>query len=484
MNVFSVLDEELTRHLYSNPEYLKARLLEVYTRRVREIAAGGGAVATDLAALLESRSSQCAILVNDTVFRCAVNHLWSRVLHGTQTALAADVCGAILEHAAQFIRDELTSLALYPETSRTPIESGLVVWGQGGSATQFFAAFETLVRHQYGELPDESDDDDAEQIRAGLQILRQFVPCSAAAALKHVSGVCLFSEVGRRTSTSSSSQIRISGTIFLSRKYLRDPWWVAEHVFHEALHQQMYDFIHGHSVLVDNRTIRVRSPWNAPGVRNNSNLWDTHRVLAAFHVYTYLSFYYTAVEAAGVDPAVRSSNLTMRRQCLDRAFYLSNRLGSTCRGELGEAGRGFVDWLGRLLAEMDDNWPAQNETLHFVLDRHMKESGLYLRNMPADVQRSRVVRAEIESVADAFAEHGRLGHATELRALCQKGLPVLEARIRLHGAIEESLAGRRTLGDVTLDDAVAQILVKSGEELASLAGHRIGTGSDAFTRSM
>ena len=98
----------------------------------------------------------------------------------------------------------------------------------------------------------------------------------------------------------SSSQYLLGGAIFISESVLDSPWQIAEQLFHESLHQKLYDFRHAHTVLaqdspnIDDHPARpsvVRSLWNYPG-----NEWDSHQALAAFHVYVHLALLCTLAE--------------------------------------------------------------------------------------------------------------------------------------------------------------------------------------------
>src|SRR5262249_52940758 len=157
----------------------------------------------------------------------------------------------------------------------------------------------------------------------------------------------------------SSSQFRLSGTFFLTRSRLSSPWWVAEHLFHEALHQQLYDFRHGHSLLVpiygEREGAKVCSLWNPPD-STRSNFWDTDRVLAAFHVYVNLALFCTLAEQRTTelsDVYGPPDRMTGSRHAITRAHYLAEQLKATCWRELGLAGASLVDWLCSILDALD-----------------------------------------------------------------------------------------------------------------------------------
>src|SRR5262249_47503729 len=159
------------------------------------------------------------------------------------------------------------------------------------------------------------------------------------------------------------SQFRVPGVIFLAQARLEDPWYVAEHLIHEALHQKLYDIRHSHSVLLrdfghetregDDTPPRVISLWNAedpPG----ANRWGPSRTLAALHVYAHLAVLgLLADEAcdAGADLPARSdaAGTVSAASSFRRAVYLGRELMGEYRDELGPGGVALVDWLRQCL---------------------------------------------------------------------------------------------------------------------------------------
>ncbi|GHE15215.1 hypothetical protein [Streptomyces alanosinicus] len=115
-------------------------------------------------------------------------------------------------------------------------------------------------------------------LRQGSQLLHERLPLTTRGALSHTHLVGVTSGTDAWAGKSSTSQFTVVGIFFLNRKLLRNPWWVAEHLLHEALHQKLYDFCHAHSRLVRDLddspnapadVRRVVSLWNAPGLNGN-----------------------------------------------------------------------------------------------------------------------------------------------------------------------------------------------------------------------
>ena len=95
--------------------------------------------------------------------------------------------------------------------------------------------------------------------------------------------------------------------------------------------------------------------WNLPGLAE-LNRWDTHRALAAFHVYVHLSLLATSAErsATTLEPTygpieARTPVMTSSRKALERAHYLGENVELFCQKELGFAGNRLVQWLSSAL---------------------------------------------------------------------------------------------------------------------------------------
>ncbi|HEY1248209.1 MAG TPA: class I SAM-dependent methyltransferase, partial [Nitrososphaera sp.] len=153
-----------------------------------------------------------------------------------------------------------------------------------------------------------------------------------------------------------------------------------EHLFHEAMHQKLYDFRHGHLLMnldcAREDAPRVRVPWNAQKL-NNANLWEIERVLAAFHVYVHLSLLALVAEQRASDLEDiygRFEGMMKSVTALERAHYLGEKLKEQFWDELGPAGKSLADWLISALEFLDPNPPPKDAYIHLYLDLYKKET--------------------------------------------------------------------------------------------------------------
>ena len=138
-----------------------------------------------------------------------------------------------------------------------------------------------------------------------------------------------------------------------------------------------------------------------PGL-NKSNYWDTHRAVAAFHVYVHLGLLCTLAEerASELETVYGSlhSSLTMTesRKAFERAHYLGEQIKEFCSGELGLAGKRLVDWLISVLDALDPSPPPQGSYIHLLLDRYQREARRIetLLNKTAGVSRELPTRVD------------------------------------------------------------------------------------------
>jgi hypothetical protein len=210
-------------------------------------------------------------------------------------------------------------------------------------------------------------------------LLERLLPSSSTSALSHTHVVALFSPDGAWKTRCSSSEYWLSGAIFLNRQLAANAWSVAEHLFHESLHQQMYDFRQAHSLLKEgfdrDDAPTITSLWNMPG-STNSNAWDVHRSLAAFHVYVHLALLSTLAEAsvATLEGEFGSRRMTSAKTAIVRARYLLEQLRGPFWDELGAAGKRFVEWFGAVLSAVDQSPPPSGARMHLLLDRYRREA--------------------------------------------------------------------------------------------------------------
>lgn len=383
--LLEVIEEALVRHrIFGDSAYILEQFQASSKRRL-------GVIATQLPSarrlldVLERASDDSAYRVTgNTVVRCAIQHAHTQVETDTQYGLPLADCGAIFE---------ATALHVEREKPGTPFESGSAwlprlgdepyqgwIWREDYPDEIFGRSLRFLIEQNYGDpLCTPSEDDLAALVR-GERLLQTLMPLLAPSALAHAHLIGIFPHAGAWKDKASSSQIRLGGSIFLARSLMRSPWIVAEHLLHEALHQKLYDFRHGHTLLepeFSNRGApRVRSPWN-PAQLNDANHWDTHRAFAAFHVYVHLAVMSrVAAERAAELEALYgpADGLIDSRKAFARAWYLGEQLKGESWSVLGPAGQRLVDWLMSILEALEPSPPPRGAYLHLVLDLYQREA--------------------------------------------------------------------------------------------------------------
>ena len=220
-----------------------------------------------------------------------------------------------------------------------------------------------------------------QMLRAGAALLRDLFPKLSQSVFDHVHVVAIVALDS--VSSTSFTDPRIPGTIFLSPSTLTNPWDAAEYLLHEALHIKFVDLEHTHSLVTSDfalgKSPKIRALWNRP-LPGNENEWLISRALTVMHVYTSLAFFFTAVQhdsphlgqtygalANGFN-AVRQ-----KRRALDRARYLGEQLEHHST-YLGFAGRRFVRWLKSMLDALDPYPPPPDSRAHLLLDLYEREA--------------------------------------------------------------------------------------------------------------
>lgn len=340
-------------------------------------------------------------IVGDTVLRCAIRQALRRIVTGEEHGLPLEDCEKILRE---------TVLHVENGGLRSPFEAGAVdagnlglewhdgwVWSEENSGGFLGDAFRNIVQESYGGPLCTPSPDDVAMLRQGARLLAELLPLTSRSALSHVHLVAVFPPTGNWEGVLSTSLFQMGGAVFLGKAMLRNPWCVAEYLLHESLHQKLYDFRHGHSLLVRDSTpqqdllgvapARVPAPWNSPGL-DEANHWDTFRAVAAFHVYVHLALLSTlaeqrASELGQVYGPLRDARpgMTSARVALDRAHYLGESITQSCWAELGRAGRLFVQWLATILDTLDPSPPPKGASLHLFLHRYLAE-GKRLERQP------------------------------------------------------------------------------------------------------
>ncbi len=416
--LLDIVEEALVRHsVFGDSGYIHDQYQISTDRRLGVIAEGlpsAGRLRDALTgANAESRYRACG----NTVIRSAVQHAHTQVEAGTPYGLPLADCDRIFDAAA---------LHLERGGTGTPFESGTFrlhrlgpepchgwVWREDYPDDTFGRAFRFLVKQNYGDPLCRPSDEDLAGLTKGEQLLRTLMPLLAPSALSHTQLVGLFPHAGSWKDKASSSQIRIGGSVFLSRSLMSDPWVVAEHLLHEALHQKLYDFRHGHTLLEPAFAMRgaprVRAPWNAEGL-NDANHWDAHRALAAFHVYVQLAVLAQRARLRATELADRygpPDGMIESRKAFERAWYLGEQLRSEAWSVLGLAGQRMVDWLMSVLGGMEPSPPPPGASLHLTLDLYQREAKKVAWAIGASDRASPALIRKLEPLAKAEVETTR-----------------------------------------------------------------------------
>lgn len=492
-----IVETALVRHrAFGDSLYIRDRLAVTYQRRLHKLRAAlpqAGMLADLLDQAPAARQRQ---LTGDTVLRCAVQHAMRQLTLGDAYGLPLPQCGALFALAAEHLRQGRPG---GPLVAHLPPESILAggadghgaqatyVWRQGGEApaTPYAAAFLAVMEENYGAPLSTPGASDMTMLWRGVELLDTLLPRLTRSALSHVQLLALFPKVGTWCGKASSSQFRVNGAIFLNQELIGNPWWLAEHLLHEALHQKLYDFRHGHSLLAAgyerDEASRVCSLWNAPD-DSGSHYWDAHRTLAAFHVYVQLALLCLQAERQEEQLAPIygpiGSHMSGSRRAIDRARYLGEQLREVSWPVLGTAGRQMSNWLLAVLDELDVERRPPGASLHLLLDLYARQSRkldafLARPGMPqADVlvrqarQEVMAARAALQALGEDDVEFTTVSGTQEAPDWPQARTQVLQALLPL--AQDRSEKNLKKAGYAQAHDIVRQMVQQSSRQLAAL----------------
>lgn len=383
--VLAVIEEALVKHrAFGDSAYIQGQLEAAFMRRLERVAEAVPVAGGLLEAFRQADARTRYRLSGNTVVRCAIQHAYIQLETDRQVGLSMAECTQVIQRTLQHLAAGRTG---------TPYENGPValqrlgpeefhgwIWSDDYPHDAFGNAFRKILDIEYGGPLCSITEDELAMLRKGEALLRELLPDLSVSALSHAHQIGCFPDVGFWKGKVSSSQIRMGGTIFLNRQMLRNPWCTAEHLLHESLHQKLYDFRHGHSLLdVDapqEDSPRVVSLWNAQEF-NRANHWDTHRAFAAFHVYVQLALLATLAEERAPQLEARHGRfcgMVESRKALDRARYLGEKLQEQCSTHLGAAGLRMRDWLMTVLDHLDPAPPPRGATAHLLLDLYVREA--------------------------------------------------------------------------------------------------------------
>jgi hypothetical protein len=485
------LDGLLAQHPFGNSAYIHQQLHTCYKRRLGKVSVHIPAAGQLLDALGRVDAYAQYRTIGDTVVRCAVQHALKQIETGTPYGLPLQQCEEVFR----------ATVSCLEQGKIGPIGSGLAhrlgeeswhgwIWSEERSDDVFVRAFRRVIQENYGETQlCTLDAEELAMLAKGARLINELLPQMSRSALGHAHLVAAFSPVNSWATRGSSSQFRLSGTFFLTRARLSSAWWVAETLFHEALHQQLYDFRHGHTLLVpaygEKEGPKVCSLWNLPNP-TGSNYWDTDRVLAAFHVYVHLALLGRLAEQRADELSETYGpfeRMTTSRDAVSRACYLAEQLKGVCWEQLGLAGQRVVDWFSSVLDAVDPSPPPRGSCIHLLLDRYRREGreiayvlGKNGQNADWSQRLMLLAKGEIEvargllTAADAQSELGRFDHA--LAPFTDENLGTQFARVR--GIISKIILDASPQGygwtqnPQVSEEMMKQIIERSSEVLMPL----------------
>jgi hypothetical protein len=386
---------------FCDSDYIHEQFHFCYSRRLRKISAVLPEAGYLLDALDRADAYRRYRVMGDTVVRCVIQQALRQIVTQEEYGLPFGTCKTVLEQTARHLNE---GECCGPLEATTADVNRLGVaryhgwfWTEEHDNDVFGDAFRQIILQNYGESLCTPNKDEMAMVQKGAKLLEELLPSLSSSALSHAHLVALFPPIGNWKGRASGSQFRISGTIFLNREALQNPWWVAEHLLHESLHQKLYDFRHGYSLLVQDSLPPpgdlssefesvildrpgVLAPWNIPGLES-LNFWDTHRAVAAFHVYVHLGLFCSLAEQrvpeleGAYGPLYgRPPVMTRGRTAFDRAHYLGENIVKSCWNQLGRAGQLLVEWLTSVLDALDPAPPPKGSFVHLLLDRYIREA--------------------------------------------------------------------------------------------------------------
>jgi hypothetical protein len=368
---------------FADSDYIDAQLAQHYKSRLLEFS-DAFPVAGEIADALDRADPYISNRVlGDTTVRGIIQKLSRRGVTGADPALYSalvEVCREVLDATARFLSgaEGPAPLSLTRDQRLGADQNYPWIWDNDRPEGDVFGeTFKLLVRQYYGELHAPSADEVA-MLRRGAKLLDELVPLSSRSTLRHTHIVAVVPDTGPWKRLKSSSQYLLGGAIFLSNRLLDNPWLIAEQLYHESLHQKLYDLRRTHTVLAQdsspNPTVpsKVRSLWNYP-----NNEWDSHQALAAFHVYVHMTLLCTVAEQRSGELEETygpKKAMTASRVAFERAHYLGEGLRDSCWGDLGRAGQLLVEWLISVLGAFDPSPPPPGSYVHLLLNRYLREA--------------------------------------------------------------------------------------------------------------
>jgi len=323
-------------------------------------------------------------VLGNTVVRSAIQHAQVRVA-GDDYGLPLDDCDAIFVRSVQSLRTADSDFLFRSGRHGLPRLNSAGyhgwVWNEDYPPDVMSNAYRFQVKRNWHGILAVPRDEDLEGLERGIALLKRLMPRLCSSVLRHVHIIGIFDQGGSWDRKASSSTFTVGGTILLARSLLQNPWTVAEHILHEALHQKFYDFRHGHSLLqpesMKQDAPRICSPWNAAQL-NDQNSWDIHRAFAAFHVYVQLAVLALIAEQESEEVKLQfglPDGLTGHQKCFERAWYLGEQLKKQpVWSLLGAGGQQMIEWLQSVLSVLELPQPPNGAEAHLYLDLYWREA--------------------------------------------------------------------------------------------------------------
>jgi hypothetical protein len=408
---------------FGDSRYILEQMRDAYRRRIEMISVQLP-VARQLLDVLKRVDEETHYRVlGDPLVRAVVQQALGQI-DGIQMVLSLEECDEILRETVRNLENGATGSPLaWGARERNHLEVGFRtpwIWTTERSDDIFGRSFQKLIAAEYSESLCTPSSDNIAMLQKATRLLHELFPLLARSAFSHAQVLGVFAGTGNWEKVASSSQFRITGAIFLNKTTLKNPWWVAEHLLHESLHQKLYDFRHAHSLLArDDPNAKdlptdvrmVVSPWNTPGL-DAANSWDPHRTMAAFHVYVHLAVFCAVAEQRAPEfesvygPIDTLPAMTSSRRAFERARYLGENLRSSSWTELGLAGQRMVEWFCSVLDALDPCPAPPGSYLHLILDRYLMEAAKVQQKFPSpglESHLSRLIQDEIRSTKAVLA---------------------------------------------------------------------------------
>ena len=486
---------------FGDSDYLQGQLEIRYKRRFETIAARLP-VAGELSRALDLADPRRRYrVIGDPVVRHTVQQALRHIVKGTQDGLSLAECEDVFRET--LVRLELgkhggpTEPAVSDVARLGPEPCHGWIWSEERRHDAFGRSFRRVVQDNFqSEQIRSPRPTDLAKLAKGAALLAVVLPLCSRSALGHAHVVVLFD--GQKA---SCSDFRVGGAILMNREMLENPWWVAEHLLHEALHQKLYDFRHTHSLLARDLSRELsastQSPptigsiWNVE-TPDRSSQWDAFRAIAAFHVYVHVALFWLETERRTADlatqfdaPAGSFPATTNRRQAFQRAQYLGKRLKDSLWQELGPAGRLLVDWLISILDKIAPfPPPPESYFIHLLLDRYVTEATLVVGKQPSpELSREllKLIHDEAEVIRDVLAatsadrtDVDRLNEAVARHPDDSAGVAFLRFRTAVAGVVRAlspdgyALGTASSTGSAPLDERVRARIARSSEQLVEV----------------